>query len=199
ADTAMYHAKALGKARYEVFDADMRASVTHRLELETDLRHALTRGEFRNFYQPIISLESGKIAGFEALLRWQHPTQGLIEPREFIPIAEETGLIRELCWWNLAEACRQTAEWRKRPGNEELTISVNLSVKQFLQPNFAPQLQELLNELELAPEVLKLELTESSIITDPVAAGTLLSQIKALGVNLAIDDFGTGYSSLSYL
>jgi diguanylate cyclase (GGDEF)-like protein/PAS domain S-box-containing protein len=197
ADTAMYYAKSLGKARYEVFDADMRASVTHRMELETDLRHALKRGELRNLYQPIVSLETGKISGFEALLRWEHPTQGLIEPKEFIPIAEETGLIRELGWWNLSEACRHVANWRRL--SADLTISVNLSVKQFLQPNFAPQLEELLRELNLAPDVLNLELTESSIITDPVAAGTLLSQIKSLGVKLSIDDFGTGYSSLSYL
>jgi diguanylate cyclase (GGDEF)-like protein len=137
ADTAMYHAKARGKARYEVFDADMRASITHRLELETDLRHALERREFRNFYQPIISLESGKIAGFEALLRWQHPTRGLVGPSEFIPIAEETGMIREVGWWSLSEACHQIAKWREVCLNADLTISVNLSVKQFLQPNFA--------------------------------------------------------------
>jgi EAL domain-containing protein (putative c-di-GMP-specific phosphodiesterase class I) len=200
ADTAMYRAKSLGKSRYEVFDADMRASITHRLQLETDLRYALDRHEFRNFYQPIISLETGKIAGFEALLRWQHPTRGLLEPKEFIPVAEETGMIRELGWWNLSEACRQIAAWRKsKPGGADLTISVNLSVKQFLQPHFAMQIDELLRQLSLPAEVLKLELTESSIMTDPMGAVTLLSQIKALGIRLAIDDFGTGYSSLSYL
>jgi diguanylate cyclase (GGDEF)-like protein/PAS domain S-box-containing protein len=199
ADTAMYQAKARGKARYEVFDADMRASITHRLQLETDLRHALGRHEFRNFYQPIISLETGKIAGFEALLRWQHPTRGLLGPSEFIPIAEETGLIREVGWWSLSEACRQIAKWRSLSSFSELTISVNLSVKQFLQPTFASQLDELLHELGLPEGTLKLELTESSIMTDPVAAVSLLAQIKALGIRLAIDDFGTGYSSLSYL
>jgi diguanylate cyclase (GGDEF)-like protein/PAS domain S-box-containing protein len=200
ADTAMYRAKSLGKSRYEVFDADMRASITHRLQLETDLRYALERHEFRNFYQPIISLESGRIAGFEALLRWQHPTRGLLEPKEFIPVAEETGMIRELGWWNLSEACRQIAAWRKaEPGYADLTISVNLSVKQFLQPHFAENIEELLGQLSLPAEVLKLELTESSIMTDPIGAVSLLSQIKALGIRLAIDDFGTGYSSLSYL
>ncbi|OLB40807.1 MAG: hypothetical protein AUH11_00935, partial [Acidobacteria bacterium 13_2_20CM_57_17] len=136
ADTAMYRAKSLGKARFEVFDADMRASVMARLQLETDLRRALERQEFRNFYQPIVSLASGKIAGFEALLRWEHPTRGLLGPEEFIAVAEETGLIRELGWWNLREACRQISDWKANPdADPDLIISVNLSVKQFLQPN----------------------------------------------------------------
>jgi len=199
ADTAMYQAKSLGKARYEVFDAEMRASITNRLELETDLRHALDRHEFRNFYQPIISLESGKIAGFEALLRWQHPTRGLLPPQEFIPIAEETGLIRDLGWWGLSEACRQIATWREGCANADLTMSVNLSVKQFLQPNFATLLDALIQELHLPEGTLKLEITESSIMTDPMSAVSLLGQIKSMGIRLAIDDFGTGYSSLSYL
>src|SRR5207248_11024551 len=128
ADTAMYRAKSLGKARYEVFDADMRASVMARLQLETDLRRALERGEFSNYYQPIVDLTSGEIAGFEALLRWQHPTRGLLGPSEFIGVAEETGLIRELGWWNLREACRQISEWRAAStANRNVTISVNLS------------------------------------------------------------------------
>jgi diguanylate cyclase (GGDEF)-like protein/PAS domain S-box-containing protein len=190
ADTAMYHAKSRGKSRCEVFDADMRASITNRLQLETDMRHALERREFRNFYQPIISLETGKIAGFEALLRWQHPSRGLLNPTEFIPIAEETGLIREVGWWSLSEACRQIAKWRNLSREGDLTISVNLSVKQFLQTNFATQLHDLLQELKLPEGVLKLELTESSIMTDPTAAVNLLSQIKSLGIRLAIDDFG---------
>ncbi len=197
ADTAMYRAKSLGKARYEVFDADMRASVTYRLQLETDLRHALERNEFMNFYQPIISLETGKIAGFEALMRWQHPTRGVVEPGEFIPVAEEMGLIRELGWWGLCEACRQISEWRKQ--FPDLTMSVNLSVKQFVQPNFAAQLEKLLQDNSLSAGVLKLELTEGSIMADPAAAATLLSQMRCLGIAIAIDDFGTGYSSLSYL
>src|SRR5437879_9982354 len=132
----MYRAKSLGKARFEVFDADMRASVMARLQLETDLRRALEREEFRNFYQPIVSLASGKIAGFEALLRWEHPTRGLLGPEEFIAVAEETGLIRELGWWNLREACRQISDWKANPdADPDLIISVNLSVKQFLQPD----------------------------------------------------------------
>src|ERR1700680_3655575 len=200
ADTAMYRAKSLGKARYEVFDADMRASVMARLQLETDLRRALERGEFRNFYQPIVALVSGEIAGFEALLRWQHPTRGLLGPIEFIPVAEETGLIRELGWWNLREACRQISEWRAGLiAHRHLTISVNLSAKQFLQPNLVEDIKKLLGELALSPEALKLEITESTVMADPSAAVEMLQQIKSLGIHLAIDDFGTGYSSLSYL
>jgi diguanylate cyclase (GGDEF)-like protein/PAS domain S-box-containing protein len=200
ADTAMYRAKSLGKARYEVFDADMRASVMARLQLETDLRHALERGEFRNFYQPIVALVSGEIAGFEALLRWQHPTRGLLGPVEFIPVAEETGLIRELGWWNLREACRQISEWRAGLiAHSNLTISVNLSAKQFLQPNLVEDIRKLLLELALPAEALKLEITESTVMADPSAAVEMLQQIKSLGIRLAIDDFGTGYSSLSYL
>lgn len=200
ADTAMYRAKSLGKARYEVFDADMRASVMARLQLETDLRHALERGEFRNFYQPIVALSSGEIAGFEALLRWHHPTRGLLAPDQFIPVAEETGLIRDLGWWNLREACRQISEWRTvLTTHPHLTISVNLSAKQFLQPNLVEDIRKLLNELALPPETLKLEITESTVMADPSAAVEMLQQIKSLGIHLAIDDFGTGYSSLSYL
>jgi len=200
ADTAMYRAKSQGKARYEVFDADMRASVMARLQLETDLRHALERGEFRNFYQPIVALVSGEIAGFEALLRWQHPTRGLLGPIEFIPVAEETGLIRELGWWNLREACRQISEWRAGvDAHAHLTMSVNLSAKQFLQPNLVEDIRKLLVELALPPKALKLEITESTVMADPTAAVEMLQQIKSLGIDLAIDDFGTGYSSLSYL
>src|SRR2546426_252907 len=200
ADTAMYRAKSLGKARYEGFDANMRAVVLARLQLQTDLRRALEREEFRNFYQPIVSLDSGRIVGFEALLRWQHPTRGLLGPEEFISVAEETGLIRELGWWNLREACRQISEWKaKSEAYSHLTISVNLSIKQFVQPDLVGQMRGLLRELAIPPETLKLEITESTVMADPLAAAEMLLQIKSLGICLAIDDFGTGYSSLSYL
>ena len=200
ADTAMYRAKSLGKARYEVFDADMRASVIARLQLETDMRRALERNEFRNFYQPIVSLDSGRIVGFEALMRWQHPTRGMIGPEEFIFVAEETGLIRELGWWSLREACRQMTNWRARSGSYfDLTISVNLSAKQLLQQHLVAEMKKLLSETGLPAEALKLEITESAVMADPAAAVEMLQQIKSLGVRLAIDDFGTGYSSLSYL
>ena len=200
ADTAMYRAKSLGKARYEVFDADMRASVMARLQLETDLRHALEREEFRNFYQPIVSLESGRIVGLEALLRWQHPKRGLLGPEEFIFVVEETGMIRELGWWSLREACRQMRDWRERSDAVlDLSVSVNLSVKQLLQPNLVEDIKKLLHEVKVPPQVLRFEITESAVMADPASATELLQQIKALGIRLAIDDFGTGYSSLSYL
>lgn len=199
ADTAMYRAKSLGKARYEVFDADMRASVMARLQLETDLRRAVERQEFVNFYQPIVSLASGQIVGFEALLRWQHPTRGMVGPHEFIPLAEETGLIRELGWWNLREACRQMAKWRRQYRDSFLTMSVNLSAKQFVQRNLVNEIRGLLDDLQLPPRSLRLEITESTVMGDPASAVKMLEEIKSLGISLAIDDFGTGYSSLSYL
>jgi len=200
ADTAMYRAKSMGKARYEIFDADMRAGVVARLQLEMDLRRALEHGEFHNVYQPIVSLAAGHIVGVEALLRWQHPTRGLLGPEEFIAVAEETGLIRDLGWWNLREACRQMTEWRTDySAYSQLTMSVNLSPKQFLQANLAEDIGSLLRELKLPPQALKLELTESTVMGDPSAAVEMLQQIKSLGISLAIDDFGTGYSSLSYL
>jgi diguanylate cyclase (GGDEF)-like protein len=200
ADTAMYRAKSAGKARSEIFDADMRATITSRLQLETDLRRALHRREFRNVYQPIVLLATGEVAGFEALLRWQHPERGLLGPTDFIPVAEETGLIRELGWWNLREACRQIGEWKNRlSGISEFIMSVNLSVKQFQQPNLVRDIRKLLQELSIPAETLQLELTESSVMTDPHTAILMLEQIKAQGICLAIDDFGTGYSSLSYL
>ncbi len=149
--------------------------------------------EFRNFYQPIVALDSGRIVGFEALLRWQHPTRGLIGPDEFIPVAEETGLIRELGWWNLREACRQLGEWKAQSDNYlNFTMNVNLSAKQFLQPNLVEEIRGLMRELKFSPETLKLEITESTVMIDPMATTRMLQEIKSLGILLAIDDFGTG-------
>ncbi len=200
ADTAMYRAKSLGKSRYEIFDVEMRANVMARLQLETDLRNGLSRKEFRNYYQPIISLGSGRIVGFEALLRWQHPTRGLLHPEDFINVAEETGMIRELGWWSLQEACQQICTWNAtRKDCPSLIMSINLSTKQFLQPNLATEIGSLLREMRIAPSTLKFEITESAVMQDPSAAADVLFQIKSLGVQLSIDDFGTGYSSLSYL
>jgi diguanylate cyclase (GGDEF)-like protein len=199
ADTAMYQAKSLGKSRYEVFDADMRATVMARLELETDLRRALERNELRNYYQPIVALATGLIVGFEALMRWQHPTRGMLSPDKFISVAEDTGLIRELGWWSLGEACRRLKEWREQVPERDLAISVNLSIKQFVQPNLVQNIGTLLNELGIPPHALKLEITESTVMEDPTAAVAMLRDMKDLGIRLAIDDFGTGYSSLSYL
>ena len=168
----MYRAKAHGKGRYEIFDANMRDLITRRLEVENDLRRALERNEFRNYYQPIISLEAGTIVAFEALLRWQHPTRGLLEPIEFIPIAEESGMIRELGWWALDEACRRIAVWRTlHPSFATLSMNVNLSVKQFLDPSFGARLEALLRECQLPEGTLKLELTESSLMGDSRSGG----------------------------
>jgi diguanylate cyclase (GGDEF)-like protein/PAS domain S-box-containing protein len=200
ADTAMYRAKSLGKSRYEVFDADMRAIVMARLELETDLRHALERGELRNYYQPIIALETGEIMGFESLMRWEHPTRGMLSPEKFISLAEDTGMIRELGWWGLSEACRRLKAWKANlPADRDLFMSVNLSVKQFVQPKLVENMAAMLKEMDLAPGNLKLEITESAVMEDPIAAVEMLQQMKNLGIRLAIDDFGTGYSSLGYL
>jgi diguanylate cyclase (GGDEF)-like protein/PAS domain S-box-containing protein len=200
ADTAMYRAKAMGKARYEVFDSAMRDRAVARLQLETDLRRALEREEFLVYYQLIVSLEDGRISGCEALLRWQHPTRGLISPSEFIPVAEETGLIVPIGRWVLLEACRQVRAWQEQfPSKSPLTISVNFSSKQFMQPELVDQMRQILSSTGIEPHSLKLEITESLIMENPEAARALLLQLKALNIQLGIDDFGTGYSSLSYL
>lgn len=200
ADIAMYRAKALGKARYEIFNSNMHLRAMSLLHLETDLRHAIEREEFRIHYQPIVSLRSGRIAGFEALARWYHPQRGLISPAEFIPVAEETGLIIPIGFWVLREACRQMRSWQIQfPRNLSLIISVNLSGRQFSQPNLVEQINQILLETQLDPHCLKLEITESVVMGNAESAIALLAQLKKLGIHLSIDDFGTGYSSLSYL
>jgi diguanylate cyclase (GGDEF)-like protein/PAS domain S-box-containing protein len=200
ADIAMYRAKALGKARYEVFDTAMHARAKALLELETDLRRAIERNEFRLQYQPVVSLETGLITGFEGLVRWQHPQRGLIGPAAFIPIAEETGLIMPIGRWVLGEACRQMRQWQERfPALEDLTISINLSGKQFAQARLVEEVDQALKESGLAPERLRLEITESVVMENAVSAMAMIDQLRALNVKIDIDDFGTGYSSLSYL
>lgn len=200
ADIAMYRAKMLGKARYEVFDAVMHAQATALLQLENDLRRAIDCNEFQVYYQPIISLSTNQLMGFEALVRWQHPQQGTILPGEFIPVAEETGLIVEIDRSVLREACKQTRRWQQSGVNYQgLAISVNLSSKNFTQPNFVEEVLQILAETNLAPGSLKLEITETVIIENPESAITILSRLRALGIGLSIDDFGTGYSSLNYL
>jgi diguanylate cyclase (GGDEF)-like protein len=200
ADTAMYHAKEKGKARYEIFDAVMHARAMARLQLENDLRRALERGELAVYYQPIVSIESHRIAGFEALARWHHPQRGFISPADFIPVAEETGLIVELGRWVLEESCRRMRAWHLLyPGEKPLTLSVNLSGKQFTQSNLIEQIKQVLAETEIDPRSLKLEITESVVMENEEIASAMLLQLRALGVQLSIDDFGTGYSSLSYL
>lgn len=200
ADIAMYRAKALGKARYEVFDTTMHARAVVLLQLETDLRRGIERGEFQLYYQPIVSLQNGKITGFEALIRWQHPQRGLVSPAEFIPLAEETGLIVPIGWWVFTEACRQLRLWHLQfPEHSSLVMSINLSAKQFAQPNLIAQIKQILLETELEPSSLKLEITESVIMENTESATAMLLQLQALGIQFSIDDFGTGYSSLAYL
>ncbi|MCA1636105.1 MAG: EAL domain-containing protein [Acidobacteria bacterium] len=200
ADTAMYRAKLLGKNRHVMFDKAMHERAMKLLQIEIDLRRAVERQEFFLQYQPIISLAAGEISGFEALIRWQHPERGLIPPVEFISVAEETGLIIPIGHWVLREACQQMQEWRRQlPSERVLTMSVNLSGKQFSQPDLTEQIAAILSETGLSPSCLKLEITESMVMENIDTAIGMLTQLRALGVELAIDDFGTGYSSLSYL
>ncbi len=201
ADVAMYCAKALGKARYEVFDPKMHEGAALLLELETALRHALLKQEeFRLDYQPIVSLTTGTIIGFEALIRWYHPERGLISPQDFIPLAEETGMIVAIGQWVLYEACYQMHRWHQLfPTSLPLTISVNFSGKQITQPDVFKQVKHILQQTGLEPCYLKLEITESLLMDNFELATTVLSQLTALNVELHMDDFGTGYSSLSYL
>jgi EAL domain-containing protein (putative c-di-GMP-specific phosphodiesterase class I) len=171
-----------------------------RLQLETDLRRAIERQEFFINYQPIVSLTTGKITGFEALVRWHHPKRGFVSPGEFIPIAEETGLIIPLGTWVLQEACRQMHIWQNQfPNLLPLTISVNLSVKQIWQANLIEQIDNILAVTRLDSRSLKLEITESALMDDDESAKTILQQLRNRQIQLSIDDFGTGYSSLSYL
>ncbi len=200
ADTAMYRAKQHGKARHEIFDGEMHRHATSVLQLETDMRHALERGEFYVHYQPIVELADFKLRGFEALLRWQHPERGYISPVEFIPIAEETGLIIPLGEWILREACAQMNRWQKIfPADPPLSVSVNLSSKQFIQQDLIKQVARIITETGIDPKGLKLEITESMVMDNVETAIEMLKQLRALGLKLSIDDFGTGYSSLSYL
>jgi diguanylate cyclase (GGDEF)-like protein/PAS domain S-box-containing protein len=200
ADIAMYRAKALGKSCHEVFDADMHHQVVTLMQLENDLRRAIERQEFQLYYQPIVSLTTGKIWGFEALVRWQHPERGLVSPLEFIPLAEENGLIIPLGEIVLRQACHQLRQWQiKFPQHLPLSVSVNLSSRQFSHPHLLEQIREILAETKLSPYTLKLEITESAIMENPETAMAMMMKIKDLGIQLSVDDFGTGYSSLSYL
>jgi diguanylate cyclase (GGDEF)-like protein len=199
ADQAMYQAKKLGRGRSVIYDSTMHYSMLQRLQLETDLRKAIQKQEFQVHYQPIIALSSGAIAGVEALVRWHHPTQGFVAPSEFIPIAEETGLIVSIGLQVLQIACCQVQRWNRELGLN-LDLSVNFSLKEFAQPDLVMQVKQVLQECQLAPQSLKLEITETTVLED--GGNTLnekFTQLKSLGVQLHIDDFGTGYSSLSRL
>ncbi|MEJ7759308.1 MAG: EAL domain-containing protein [Gemmatimonadaceae bacterium] len=199
ADMAMYRAKAAGRARYEMFDRAMHTDALTRVQLESDLRRAVVRREFRLYYQPLVSLRTGRITGLEALLRWDHPERGLVPPAEFIAIAEETGLIVPVGRWVLAEACRQLMVWQAMRVDAQLTMSVNLSVKQFSQPDLLDQISRAIARSGVAAHCLRLEITESAIIDKGRYATAILAGIKRLGAQVYLDDFGTGYSSLSYL
>ena len=194
ADTALYRAKSEGRDTYRFFEATMGAQVRDRRHLEHDMRHAVARNEMHLVYQPQSDVASGRVIGFEVLLRWQHPVRGSVSPAVFIPIAEESGLILPIGEWVLREACREAAGW-----TSPLTVAVNVSGVQIHAPNLVPLVEEVLRETGLAPERLEIEVTETALIREPARAQLTLRQLKALGVRIAMDDFGTGYSSLSNL
>ena len=200
ADVAMYRAKARGKARWVVYDPVMRSAAMERLQLENDLIGALDGNQLALVYQPVVRLETEEIVGFEALLRWHHPTLGLIAPDRFIPIAEETGLIVPICRWVLSEACATAVRWtRDYPGHRGMTMAVNVSGRQIASSDLVAHVEMTLAESRIDPASLVLEMTETALIQDTSVAAVRLQQLSSLGVRLAIDDFGTGYSSLSYL
>lgn len=200
ADTAMYRAKAAGKACYEVFDKAMHAQAIARLQLENDLRRAIEREQFQLLYQPIVKLQTARVVGFEALIRWNHPKRGLVSPADFIPVAEETGLIVPIGRWVLHEACWQLRAWRQQlPAAEALSVNVNISKRQVSEGVLVEQVDRVLRETGLPGTSLQLEITETVIMENPDSVSEVLHQLKKRGVRLHMDDFGTGYSSLSYL
>jgi PAS domain S-box-containing protein/diguanylate cyclase (GGDEF)-like protein len=199
ASIAMLRAREASDGQYQVFDPAMHAEAMARLHLETDLRRALERGELRVHYQPIVRLDTGRITGFEALARWEHPERGMILPDDFIPMAEDTGLILPMGLWVLEEACRTLARWQRRPGGERLTMAVNLSARQFTQPDLVERVARVLRDTGVQHGTVELEITESVILQHSAPVIDTLGRLKALGVALHVDDFGTGYSSLSYL
>jgi diguanylate cyclase (GGDEF)-like protein len=200
ADTAMYRAKARGEGRHEVFDRSMHEQAVKLLKLETDLRRAIERRELRVHYQPIMSLHTGLMAGFEALVRWEHPEYGLLPPNEFIPVAEQSQLIIPVTQAVLQEACSQARIWRSQlPADFSFSISVNLPSKYLAKRDFLQEIRAVIERNELPPEYLRLEITESEIMEDPASISQSLLHLREFGVKVSIDDFGTGYSSLSYL
>jgi diguanylate cyclase (GGDEF)-like protein/PAS domain S-box-containing protein len=200
ADTAMYRAKRRGKGQSAIFDQSMHTQSLPILQLENDLGRAIERKELQAYYQPIINLQTGELVGFEALLRWLHPQRGMISPAEFIPIAEETGLIVPIGDWVLRSACAQMNLWHEQSTvDSAISMSVNLSPRQFTQPNLINKIEKILTETKLKPQNLKLEITESVLMENPKLAASILADLKKSGVQLYLDDFGTGYSSLSYL
>jgi len=198
AQTAVHRARKRGRV-CEVFESEMRVEAVSRLRMEARLRQALEQSEFLLYYQPIVSLSDGRLIGFEALVRWQPEEDQIVSPGEFIPLAEETGLIIPLERWVLGEASRQIRSWQRLGGNEGLALSVNFSAQQYRQPDLVETLQQNLLETDLDPRTLRLEITESTFLNDSEALNQLLSRIRKINIQLHMDDFGTGYSSLSYL
>ncbi len=198
ADVAMYHAKSSGRSNYQFFKSEIQAAAVERIAIETDLRLALSKEQFVLHYQPQVDLRTGRLIGVEALIRWMHPDRGIVAPLNFIPIAEETGLIQPIGDWVLEEACRQLSEWRTR-GLGHIRMSVNLSARQFADNSLPKRIQEILSKNDLPASSLDLEVTESAAMKSPVNTGTMMKVLTGLGLTLSIDDFGTGYSSLAYL
>ena len=200
ADTAMYQAKAKGGGTYALFDESMHRFSVERLHKESEIRQALDRGEFFLVYQPIVSLVTGEVGGFEALVRWQSPTRGVLDPAEFVALSEETGLIIPLGKWVMEEACIQIRKWRQKFGaGFEKSVSINISARQFLEPDLVDTVEQAMHAAVISGESVRLELTETVTMRDPHQAAAILSQFQQLGIRLSIDDFGTGYSSLNYL
>lgn len=200
ATTAMHRAKAIGRAGFVIFDTAMHEQAMARLKLESDLRQALERQEFRLEYQPIVALKSGHVAGFEALLRWEHPENGLTRPDVFLEIATELGLMTKIGEWSLREACRQLTVWHvKFPQIRPLTVSVNFSLRHFADGDLAALVNDVLLATGVDASSLKIEITESDMMQNPEAVAEVLKQIESRRVQTCLDDFGTGYSSLSYL
>ncbi|HSP55040.1 MAG TPA: bifunctional diguanylate cyclase/phosphodiesterase, partial [Dehalococcoidia bacterium] len=198
ADTAMYRAKERGRDNVQLYTPAMNAGVMQRLSLENDLRHALERGELRVYYQPIAEAATGRVVATEALVRWEHPERGIVEPDEFIPFSEETGLIVPIGEWVLRESMRQNLAWQEA-GYRGLVVGVNLSARQLQQEDMVSTVSRLLRETRLPPELLQLEITEGAVMKNVELIIAMLHQIRRMGIGISLDDFGTGYSSLSYL
>jgi diguanylate cyclase (GGDEF)-like protein/PAS domain S-box-containing protein len=199
-DAAMYRAKERGGARTELFDAAMRERALHAISVEQELQHALERGELRLYYQPLVNLETGEMAGAEALIRWEHPTRGLLCPESFLPVAEESGLIVQVGAWAVGEACRRLRDWdRLNSGSASFGLAVNLSARELTHPDVVPTVLGALRRSALDPQRLTIEVTESTAMADRDSGFRALREMSAAGVRIAIDDFGTGYSSLDHL
>jgi EAL domain-containing protein (putative c-di-GMP-specific phosphodiesterase class I) len=198
-DVAMYSAKARGKGRVVVFEPSMHEAVMARAQLSADLEHAIAAGEFVLQYQPIVEIETGRVSGVEALVRWDHPDRGRVGPDDFIRMAEESDAILGIGRWVLGEACRQAHEWRDRTASDQFTVSVNISARQLAQPDFVQEVMRTIGDAAIDPSAIVLEMTETALLQDSAATVAKLEELRSAGIGISVDDFGTGYSSLSYL